>query len=88
MYNRTISKPPPGDWVALSACQGMGDVMFPTSHEVAKREQALALCHSCPVKLPCQTYAMAEPWEQNGIWGGLLAEDRKMLRRRRARRTA
>jgi hypothetical protein len=52
------------------------------SREPADEQQAKALCHTCPLLLDCQTWALDEQ-EQWGTWGGLTATERLQLRRGR-----
>jgi WhiB family redox-sensing transcriptional regulator len=43
---------------------------------------AKALCEGCPVKTECLTYALSAG-EVYGIWGGLTANERSRMRRKR-----
>lgn len=47
-----------------------------------------AICDECPVKSECLTYALENPDDCCGLWGGLMAIERERLRqdhRREAR---
>src|SRR3954447_12686448 len=41
---------------------------------------AVAACRRCPLQVPCAEYAIAAD-ERFGVWGGLVPEDRRALRR-------
>lgn len=44
--------------------------------QVAKRA-----CKSCPLLMPCATYAIE--WQENdGVWGGMSASERRQIRKR------
>lgn len=43
---------------------------------------AVADCHRCPAEAACLGYALAAD-ERFGVWGGLLPDERKALRRAR-----
>jgi WhiB family redox-sensing transcriptional regulator len=45
-----------------------------------REHHAKRICRRCPALEPCREYAMANP-ELLGIWGGLTAEERRLLRR-------
>ena len=42
------------------------------------QEKALSICAGCPVREMCLAYALEN--EDEGIWGGVSADDRKILR--------
>lgn len=46
---------------------------------------AVAICRRCPVRDVCLEYSLAEPFTEDGIWGGLLARPRERIRTERAR---
>lgn len=48
-------------------------------------EMAIELCKKCPVVDLCLAAGLEEPM-QFGVWGGMSAEDRKILKRRAMRR--
>lgn len=76
-------------WAPRAACLGKDEekgapVFFP-SNEVRRggpdpREEAKAICATCPVREECLEYALAFP-EPLGIWGGMDEEERRRLRR-------
>jgi len=62
------------------------DQWFPVSPqpEIARREAAgaIAICSACPVRAQCLEFSL-QHWNvgQHGVWGGLVAADRAVLRR-------
>ena len=79
------------DWRERAACRGENpELFFPvgTSGPALQQiEQAKAICRSCPVARECLAAAL-ENGEDAGIWGGLTAEERRIVRHARARRLA
>ena len=56
------------------------DLWFPT--EAAETANYCeSLCGGCPVRVACLRYAVAHP-ELEGIWGGVSAHQRRLIRRR------
>lgn len=47
-------------------------------------EKAKAVCHRCEVMEICLSWAM-ESRQDDGVWGGLSADERRALKRRNAR---
>jgi len=80
-------------WFSRAACQGADrGLFFEPDHEKPKPRAsriraAKAVCAECPVRRECLVFAMStrEPY---GIWGGLTARERIVLRRRVPARTA
>jgi WhiB family transcriptional regulator, redox-sensing transcriptional regulator len=76
------------DWRSQGAClHADPDVFFPISVAGASTTQvrmARAICAGCPVRSDCVDFAV-EHREIQGIWGGTTDEERKKLRRVRAR---
>jgi Transcription factor WhiB len=73
---------------ALCGNSGLdADAWFPVStHAQSARDEAaaaIAICRACPVRRPCLALSLRH-WDvgQYGVWGGLIAADREMLRRR------
>jgi WhiB family redox-sensing transcriptional regulator len=52
------------------------------SRKRAQETKAKGICQTCPVRERCLDEAMARG-EQYGVWGGLDAEERRELERRR-----
>lgn len=75
----------PGSWVQNAACGGRTDLehlFFP--ERGVPSSIAKSLCRQCPVQVECLRFAL-DTRQPFGIWGGLSAEEReRMLRRRRA----
>jgi len=75
LYNRT--------WVRQAACYGVNpDVFFPEDNNIhtSNKDEAIKICQSCPVRLDCLIWSI-KSGEDNGIWGGTSAKDRRRLRR-------
>jgi WhiB family redox-sensing transcriptional regulator len=78
------------DWYDHAACIGMNDLFFPESLSQGRprndaSDEAIAICHVCPVIGDCAHYALTQSNAQDpyGIWGGMTARQRKNMRRRR-----
>ena len=58
------------------------------THDVAKARnqaaQAMAVCARCPVRPDCLELSLRHTWGvgAGGVWGGLVEEERRSLRRR------
>lgn len=80
----TLTEP----WRHLAACRGHNpDYWFPQQSRTATTitpaaQKAITICKTCPVQQQCATWATNKP-ETHGIWGGLTAEQRRGIRRRR-----
>ncbi|HZI73508.1 MAG TPA: WhiB family transcriptional regulator, partial [Gemmatimonadales bacterium] len=67
------------------------DEWFPLTADVRRaREQAaraIAVCAGCPVRADCLELSLrhSSGIGAYGVWGGLVAEERRALRRRRLR---
>ena len=74
----------PQSWMQQAACAGHADpdLWFPEHGEAERRQEALRICATCPVRDACLSYALSMP-SQPGIWGGTTEEDR--IRERRCR---
>lgn len=70
---------PAHGWRAEALCaQTDPSLFFPEAGQSART--ARDLCATCPVADECLAYALARP-EPHGVWGGLTARQRTMLRR-------
>ena len=69
-------------WRSNGACQGLdAEIFYPENEDHA--DFALSVCEQCAVRIACLDYAL-DTREQQGVWGGATARDRrKMLRQRR-----
>jgi WhiB family redox-sensing transcriptional regulator len=76
------------DWRDRSACHGVDpELFFPIGigHvALAQTKLARALCATCAVRGDCLTWAL-DSGQEFGVWGGLSEEERRSLKRRRAR---
>ncbi len=64
-----------------------GDLFFPIGSKAevrAQAEQAKRICGGCPVQAACLRWAL-ENREDEGVWGGTTADERRVLHRRRPR---
>lgn len=87
--------PPLAEAAAPPACTGKWTLFFGPDGEtfparLLREEQAKAVCGACPVLASCREYALeteARPGQYGayGIWGGLTAEERNVIRRARPR---
>lgn len=70
----------PPAWHRHAACADHPDVdFFPdTSHGVRR---AKAICHTCPVRVECLSWAIDHD-EVFGVWGGMSIRERDQVRRR------
>lgn len=77
----------PQSWMHQAACAGHGDpdLWFPEYGQDERREEALRICATCPVRAACLSYTLSTPL-QPGIWGGTTEDERKQERRRAAAR--
>ena len=69
-------------WHHWGKCHGAASVFFTGHGEWKKVLLAKATCATCPVKVPCLEYALAN-FEAFGVWGGTSPEERKAIRRAR-----
>ena len=76
------------DWVARALCKDEDPELFfpigangPASSQIVA---AKAICARCPVRSSCLEWALATA-QDAGVWGGLSEEERRALRRSRAR---
>lgn len=68
---------------AGGACRGEDpEWWWPTRESVDWRTamQAVRVCHSCPIELPCLRYAL-DSGETDGIWGGMTPSQREAARK-------
>lgn len=63
-------------------CGNYPDAFYPDfggEESASLQRQATTLCKECPARFACLEYALK--WEEYGVWGGMLAYERKNLRR-------
>jgi len=70
-------------WHAEAACRGRrSEIDFFPVRGVATRA-AKVLCAGCAVRAACLDFALSAPADLNGVWGGTVMRDRRILRRER-----
>lgn len=68
------------DWQELGSCKDADpDLFFP--ERGSPGDSAKRVCVTCPVRIECLEYALANG-ERYGVWGGLTERERTRLRRR------
>lgn len=73
--------------MADAACRGLdNDLFFPERGENLKIRKAKAVCATCEVMYDCLEYNLRTytSHDDEGIWGGTTAKERRRIRRRRA----
>jgi WhiB family transcriptional regulator, redox-sensing transcriptional regulator len=76
-----IYDPEANAWRDQAACKGTDPALFwPESGGNDTKEQAKAVCATCPVQAECREHAVMFP-ERFGIWGGTSEDDRLILRK-------
>jgi WhiB family redox-sensing transcriptional regulator len=78
---------PSDEWEKRAAClDDDPEKWFPPVSVITQRTRdAIELCGWCPVRLDCLTVAIRDKHEE-GIWGGLLPQQRKTLANRLKRK--
>lgn len=79
-------------WIALAdladevgdnlPCRQAPDLYFAGQGETYESNMAKRACQSCPIQEQCLSYALKYK-ENEGIWGGLTAGERKKIRYRK-----
>lgn len=69
------------EWMARGNCRRESPSMFFPSDGVGV-EVARRVCATCPVKLECLEYALANGID-HGVWGGASERERRRIARRR-----
>ncbi|MEU0137233.1 WhiB family transcriptional regulator [Streptomyces sp. NPDC006296] len=79
------------NWRTHAACREEDpDLFFPigsTGPALVQAEEAKAVCGACTVREQCLEWAL-ENGQDAGVWGGLDENERRALKRRRARQQA
>ncbi|MDQ0798029.1 WhiB family transcriptional regulator [Streptomyces sp. B1I3] len=79
------------NWRTHAACRDADpDLFFPigsTGPALVQAGEAKAVCGQCPVREKCLDWAL-ENGQDSGVWGGLDENERRALKRRRARTQA
>lgn len=69
-------------WLEAAQCRDLDpELFFPIS--VSQAEAARSVCRTCQVHDDCLTMAL-ETGQDAGVWGGLTADERRAMRRRKA----
>ena len=75
-------------WRDRAACLVVDpELFFPignTGPALFQIEEAKAVCRRCEVVEPCLSWAV-EPRQEDGVWGGQSADERRAVKRRNAR---
>lgn len=76
------------DWRSKAACLDEDpELFFPignTGPAVTQIQEAKQVCQRCEVMTTCLSWAL-ETGQDSGVWGGLSEDERRSLKRRRAR---
>ncbi|WP_157250661.1 WhiB family transcriptional regulator [Nonomuraea typhae] len=79
------------DWRHRAACRDVDpELFFPignTGPALMQIEEAKQVCRSCSAVERCLQWAL-ESGQDAGVWGGLSEDERRALKRRRARARA
>ena len=69
-----------GEWMDRGRCAEVDpELFFPLKGGSAK--EAKRVCRSCEVRAECLAWALAQPAELDGIWGGTSVSERRLMRR-------
>jgi WhiB family redox-sensing transcriptional regulator len=78
---------PHPEWHTAAACTDLPDTLFfgsenewPTIRPI-ELARVRAVCHSCPVRWACLTWALTKG-EEYGVWAGTTGRDRARLQKR------
>ena len=72
-------------WRSKGACCGLdAEIFYPDNDDHA--DFAKSVCEECEVRIACLNYAL-DNREQQGVWGGATARERRRLLRIRRRTT-
>ncbi|MEV0989915.1 WhiB family transcriptional regulator [Streptomyces sp. NPDC049949] len=79
------------DWRHNAVCREEDpELFFPlgnTGPALLQIEEAKSVCRRCPVMEPCLQWAL-EAGLDDGVWGGLSDDERRVMKRRAARNRA
>lgn len=72
------------EWMKRSLCTGMSaEIFFPTPKKTkvnpTQYKAALAICAVCPVQRECLDYAIKHRMIEDGIFGGKMPHQRRMI---------
>jgi WhiB family redox-sensing transcriptional regulator len=87
-WSRTVVDWDNDDWRTDAACRHTDpDLFFPigaTGPALDQIAAAKAVCQQCPSREPCLEFALTTN-QECGVWGGASEDERRALRRARAR---
>ncbi|MFJ4965922.1 WhiB family transcriptional regulator [Streptomyces sp. NPDC088729] len=77
------------DWRQQGLCKDEGDpdLFFPvgnTGPALLQIEEAKSVCRRCPVMETCGDWAL-DSGQDTGVWGGMSEDERRAVKRRKAR---
>ena len=76
------------DWRHSASCRGHDpELFFPVGNSgpaLAQIAEAKEVCHRCPVAAQCLAWAL-DSGQDYGVWGGMSEQERRALKRRKAR---
>lgn len=79
------------DWRHSAVCRDEDpELFFPVGNSgpaVLQIAEAKAVCARCPVSAECLSWAL-DTGQDAGVWGGMSEDERRALKRRRARARA
>jgi WhiB family redox-sensing transcriptional regulator len=79
------------DWRHRAACRDVDpELFFPignTGPALLQIEESKQVCRRCAVTDACLRWAL-ESGQESGVWGGMSEDERRTLKRRRARARA
>lgn len=79
------------DWRHRALCRDEDpELFFPVGNSgpaLLQIAEAKTVCERCPVREQCLEFALASG-QDAGVWGGLSEDERRSLKRRRARARA
>jgi hypothetical protein len=68
-------------WMTSAACNGYpAEWFFPLPGQPAPAAARELCLTACPVTAACLAYAMTEPVETEGLWGGKSKSERRRMR--------
>jgi WhiB family redox-sensing transcriptional regulator len=87
--HRTLPTRPDTDWRHHAICRDEPDkeLFFPVGNSgpaLLQAAEAKTVCQRCPVVHDCLAWAL-ESGQDEGVWGGMTADERRAIKRRNAR---
>lgn len=73
-------------WMNNARCRGMDqNIFFPD--QGGRPTEAKRICSTCEVRTQCLEYALLDPPNFRGVWGGTTSQEREDISRKRKRRS-